>query len=290
AISASGATGTGLSTYVINYVDGSLRVDQATLRIVASDASTTYGGTVSLSGYSVSGLLNGDTVSGVTLGSAGTGAGAAVGNYAISASGATGAGLSNYVVSYVDGSLRVDPATLRIVASDASKTVGSVATLTGYRVSGLLNSDTVTGVALDSAGAGSGAAIGNYAITASGATGAGLSNYAITYVDGLLNVVAGSSDGGGSAVQLPTTTVQAINSSVAAIVSTSDAGSPASTRREKADEAAKELATAAQASGSHTATAASDSILIVDGGIRAPAVACSPGASTASADSCIIRQ
>ncbi|WP_295967762.1 GLUG motif-containing protein [uncultured Xanthomonas sp.] len=289
AVTASGATGAGLSNYVVNYVDGSLRVDPATLRIVANDANKTYGGTVNLSGYSVSGLLNGDTVSGVALGSAGAGAGAAVGNYAITASGATGAGLSNYVVNYVDGSLRVDPATLRIVASDASKTAGSTATLTGYRVSGLLNRDTVSGVALNSAGAGSGAAVGNYAITASGATGAGLSNYTISYVDGLLNVVAGNGDGGG-AVQLPTTTVQAINTSVAAATVTSDAGSTTETSPQKADETARQLAAAAHGGSSGTVTAATDSILIVDGGIRAPAVACSPGASNASADSCIIRQ
>ncbi|MBO9873897.1 MULTISPECIES: MBG domain-containing protein [Xanthomonas] len=290
AITASGATGTGLSNYVVSYVDGSLRVDPATLRIVASDASKTYGSAATLSGYSVSGLLNGDTVSGVTLGSAGAGTGAAVGNYAITASGASGAGLSNYVVSYVDGSLRVDPATLRIVASDASKTVGSTATLTGYRVSGLLNGDTVSGVALDSAGAGSGAAVGNYAITASGASGAGLSNYAITYVDGLLNVVAGSGDGGGNGIQLPTTTVQTINTAVAAATVTSDAGSTTGTSPQKADETARELAAAARTGSSGKVTAATDSILIVDGGIRAPAVACSPGASDASADSCIIRQ
>ncbi|WP_440984978.1 MBG domain-containing protein [Xanthomonas sontii] len=290
AITASGATGAGLSNYVVTYVDGSLRVDPATLRIVANDTNKTYGGTVNLSGYSVSGLLNGDTVSGVALGSAGAGAGAAVGNYAITASGATGAGLSNYVVSYVDGSLRVDPATLRIVASDASKTVGSTATLTGYRVSGLLNRDTVSGVALNSAGAGSGAAVGNYVITASGATGAGLSNYTISYVDGLLNVVAGNGDGGGGAVQLPTTTVQAINTSVAAATVTSDAGSTTETSPQKADETARQLAAAAHGGSSGTVTAATDSILIVDGGIRAPAVACSPGASNASADSCIIRQ
>ncbi|MDY4297221.1 MULTISPECIES: MBG domain-containing protein [unclassified Xanthomonas] len=289
AITASGATGAGLSNYVVTYVDGSLRVDPATLRIVANDANKTYGGTVNLSGYSVSGLLNGDTVSGVALGSAGAGAGAAVGNYAITASGAAGAGLSNYVVNYVDGSLRVDPATLRIVASDASKTAGSTATLTGYRVSGLLNRDTVSGVALNSAGAGSGAAVGNYAITASGATGAGLSNYTISYVDGLLNVVAGNGDGGG-AVQLPTTTVQAINTSVAAATVTSDAGSTTETSPQKADETARQLAAAAHGGSSGTVTAATDSILIVDGGIRAPAVACSPGASNASADSCIIRQ
>jgi len=289
AITASGATGTGLSNYVIDYVDGSLRVDPATLRIVANDASKTYGSSIGLTGYSASGLVNGDTIAGVALGSAGAGAGAAVGRYAIGAADATGAGLSNYVIQYVDGSLTVDPATLRIVASDASKTVGSIANLTDYRVSGLLNGDTVSGVALGSAGANAGAAVGSYAITASGATGTGLSNYAIDYVDGRLNVVAGSGDGGGAGVQLTTTTVQAINSSVAA-AATSDAGSGTSASSQDADDTAKALAAATQAGGSGSATAASDSILIVDGGIRTPAIACSQGSSAAPAETCIIQQ
>ncbi len=94
-----------------------------------------------------------------------------------------------------------------------------------------------------------------YAITASGATGAGLSNYAITYVDGLLNVVPGSGDGGGAGTQLTTTAVQAINTSVA-VATTSDAVGAAPTRQQKADEAAKELAAATQASGGGTVTAA----------------------------------
>ncbi|WP_369943478.1 MBG domain-containing protein [Xanthomonas medicagonis] len=290
AITASGATGTGLSNYVIDYVDGSLRVDPATLRIVANDASKTYGSSIGLTGYSASGLVNGDTIAGVALSSAGAGAGAAVGRYAIGASAATGAGLSNYVIQYVDGSLAVDPATLRIVASDASKTVGSIANLTDYRVSGLLNGDTVSGVALGSAGANAGAAVGSYAITASGATGTGLSNYAIDYVDGRLNVVAGSGDGGGAGVQLTTTTVQAINSSVAVAAASSDAGSGTSANSQDADDTAKALAAAAQAGGNGSATAASDSILIVDGGIRTPAIACSQGSSAAPAETCIIQQ
>ncbi|MDQ7761033.1 GLUG motif-containing protein, partial [Xanthomonas sontii] len=164
--------------YDIGYVvSGGIAITPATLTVTATSGSKTYGSTLNLSGYRVSGLIGSDSVSGVALGSAGAGSGAAVGNYAVTASGATGAGLSNYVVNYVDGSLRVDPATLRIVANDANKTYGGTVTLSGYSVSGLLNGDTVSGVALGSAGAGAGAAVGNYAITASGATGAGLSNY-----------------------------------------------------------------------------------------------------------------
>ncbi|MET0551248.1 MAG: GLUG motif-containing protein, partial [Xanthomonas sp.] len=109
--------------YDIGYVvSGGIAITPAALTVTAFSGSKTYGSAANLSGYSISGLVSDDTVSGVALSSAGAGSGAAVGNYAISASGATGTGLSNYVINYVDGSLRVDPATLRIVASDASKT------------------------------------------------------------------------------------------------------------------------------------------------------------------------
>jgi len=283
AIGASGASGSGLSNYVIRYVDGSLTVDPATLRIVATDANKTYGSSLGLSGYTVSGLLNGDAVSGVDLSSAGSAATASVGTYAIGASGATGAGLSNYVIRYVDGSLRVDPATLRIVATDASKTFGSSINLTGYTVSGLLNGDTVSGVGLSSSGSAASAAVGTYAISASGATGAGLSNYTVSYVDGLLSVLPGGDTGPGTGIQLGNSTVQAINRSVSATVQTGTTGT-------SNDETARELAASAQAAGGSTATAATDSILIVDGGVRVPALACSQGSSVAPAETCIIQQ
>ncbi|MBB4126955.1 filamentous hemagglutinin family protein [Xanthomonas translucens] len=285
AIGASGASGAGLSNYIIRYVDGSLTVDPATLRIVATDASKTYGSSLGLTGYTVSGLLNGDAVSGVTLSSAGSAATASVGKYAIGASGASGVGLSNYIIRYVDGSLTVDPATLRIVASDASKTFGSSVNLTGYSVSGLLNGDAVSGVSLSSSGSAADAAVGNYAISASGATGTGLSNYTVSYVDGLLSVLPGgdTGPGPGPGIQLETSAVQAINSSVSATAQTGTTG-PSN------DETARELAASARAAGGSTATAATDSILIVDGGVRVAALACSQGTSAAPAESCIIQQ
>ena len=206
ALTASGATGAELSNYTISYVGGTLRVVPKALTVTATDAAKTYGDAASLA-YTTSGLVNGDTVSAVTLGSTGAGAAATVGSYAVNASAASGTGLSNYTVSYVGGTLRVMPKALTVTAADAAKTYGQLATLTGYDVDGLINGDTLSGVTLASAGSANGAAAGNYAITASGALGTGLSNYAIHYVDGMLTVrpapvVSATNRGGTAALRL----------------------------------------------------------------------------------------
>ncbi|SFX49705.1 MBG domain-containing protein [Azotobacter vinelandii] len=188
AIAASGAEGTGLSNYDIGYVDGTLTVGKAGLTITASDASKTYGETASLGGYSVSGLVNGDSVGSVDLASTGEAATAMVGRYTTTASNADGTGLSNYDIGYVDGSLTVGKAGLTITASNASKTYGETASLSGYSVSGLVNGDSVGRVDLASAGKTATATVGSYAITAANADGTGLSNYDIGYVDGTLTI------------------------------------------------------------------------------------------------------
>ena len=62
-------TGTGLSNYLITYVDGDLTVNRAALTITANDNTKTYGGTLNFSGneFSDSGLLNSDSITSVTL-------------------------------------------------------------------------------------------------------------------------------------------------------------------------------------------------------------------------------
>jgi hypothetical protein len=52
-------------------------------------------------------LVNGDTVSGVTLTSGGAVASATVGTYLIVPSAAIGSGLTNYTISYANGTLTV---------------------------------------------------------------------------------------------------------------------------------------------------------------------------------------
>ena len=59
---------------------------------------------------------------------------------------------------------------------------------TEFSSAGLLNSDTVTNVALASGGAAATAAVGSYSIVPSGAQGVGLANYLIGYSNGLLSV------------------------------------------------------------------------------------------------------
>ena len=69
----SGAVGTGLGNYTIDYVNGSLTVEPAALTITADSTSKTYGQTVTFAGteFTDSGLVNGDTITGVTQTSTG---------------------------------------------------------------------------------------------------------------------------------------------------------------------------------------------------------------------------
>jgi hypothetical protein len=172
------------------------QIDLAPLTITANDRTKTYGQTVTFAGteFTTSGLLGSDTVTSVTLTSAGAAAGATVAGspYPITPSAAVGTGLSNYDITYVDGSLTVNLAPLTITANSTSKTYGQTVSFTGteFTTSGLLGSDTVTSVTLTSAGTAAGATVASspYPITPSAAVGTGLSNYDITYVDGLLTV------------------------------------------------------------------------------------------------------
>ena len=153
------AVGTGLGNYTISYVNGGLTVGAAALTITAESTSKTYGQTVTLGGtaFTENGLVNGDTIAGVTLSSAGAAATAQVAGspYTIVPGGAVGTGLSNYTISYVNGGLTVGAAALTITAESTSKTYGQTVTFseTGFTESGLVNGDTIAGVTLSSAGA-----------------------------------------------------------------------------------------------------------------------------------------
>ena len=82
-------------------------IDQAALTISAGNAAKAFGELAALDRYTTAGLLAGDSVSAVALTSPGAGAEAAAGNYVIQASNATGEGLNNYAIRYLDGQLAV---------------------------------------------------------------------------------------------------------------------------------------------------------------------------------------
>ena len=92
---------------------GTLTVNAAPLTITANNDSKTYGTlkTFSSTAFTESGLVNGDTITGVTETSTGAPASATVGTYNIVPSAATGTGLGNYTIGYVNGTLTVNPAT-----------------------------------------------------------------------------------------------------------------------------------------------------------------------------------
>ena len=174
----SAAVGTGLSNYSISYANGTLTVNQKALTVTANNRSKTYGDVVTFAGteFTTSGLVNSDTVTSVTLASSGTGSAAAAGTYSIVPSAATGTGLSNYSISYANGTLTVNQKALTITAYDNSKTYGNTLTFAGteFTPAGLVNSDTVTSVTLTSSGAAATGAAGTHSIVASAAAGTGL--------------------------------------------------------------------------------------------------------------------
>jgi hypothetical protein len=186
------------SNYTLSYVEGALSVTQAGLTITARNQSKEYGNVFSFGGteFTSAGLLNGDTINGVSLSSAGTlaTAGVAGSPYVITAANATGSGLGNYTINYVAGSLSVTPAPLSLKALNQSKIYGSTFTFNGteFTATGLKNGESVGLVDLASVGAAAtaNAAGSPYAITIGNARGGTFNpgNYTLSYVEGALSV------------------------------------------------------------------------------------------------------
>ncbi len=100
----------------------SVTVNPATLTITANDTNKAYGQTVSFAGteFTPAGLINGDSVTNVTLDSDGATNTALVNTYAITVTNAMGDGLANYAISYVTGTLTVGKATPVLTAPTAT--------------------------------------------------------------------------------------------------------------------------------------------------------------------------
>jgi len=177
------------ANYTISYVDGQLTVTPAVLSvgsIVANNATKTYGTTYTFAGteFTPIGLVNGDTISGVTLTSAGAINTANVGNYAITPSNPvfSAGSAANYTLTYVDGQLAVTAAPLTVTANIQSKIYGTATdpALT-YVVSGLLFNDTLTGGLNRVVGEN----VGSYAIEQGTMNNA---NYSISYTGNNLSI------------------------------------------------------------------------------------------------------
>ena len=129
--------------------DVSLTVNTKPLTITANDQSKTYGAAFTFAGteFAPVGLTNGDTIATVTLTSAGAAATATVTapgpTYPIAPSAAVfGTGnASNYSISYVDGTLTVNPRPATVAADPKSKTYGDDNPTLTATVTGTVNGD-----------------------------------------------------------------------------------------------------------------------------------------------------
>ncbi|NTV01346.1 MAG: filamentous hemagglutinin N-terminal domain-containing protein [Chlorobiaceae bacterium] len=172
--------GANASYYAISYQNGSLTITPASLTITGATTTGTYSGGALINTYTTTGLLGSDSVTSVS----GLATGTNVGTYNETLSGATGSGLGNYTISYVNGSLQIKPRSLTITGATTTGTYSGGALINTYTTTGLLGSDSVTSVS----GLATGTTVATYTDNLTSATGSGLTNYTISYVNGSLQI------------------------------------------------------------------------------------------------------
>jgi MBG domain (YGX type) len=174
---------------------GTLTVKPAVLEIGADSKTMTYGGKLPVLTVTYTGLVNGNT--GATFAThpntapklSTVAATSQVGQYAITVSGATD---PDYTITYVRGTLTINPARLTITAVSETITVGSALPPLAVTYTGLVDGDTLATFATShhkppklSTTAKAKSPIGTYVITVAAAYDP---DYVITYVYGTLTI------------------------------------------------------------------------------------------------------
>jgi hypothetical protein len=181
-------SGLGASNYSLQYLPGTLTITPAPLIVTANDQTRSYGQTNPVLTVRYSGFVNGEDASRVTgalLGNTIADVESPVGQYPITVSGQSA---PNYNLSYVAGMLTVAPASLLVVAQDATRVYGQTNPLFAATCSGYVNGDTsnVLGGQLTLAtSAQSNSPVGLYPIVPSGIF---ATNYSVIYSNGTLRI------------------------------------------------------------------------------------------------------
>jgi filamentous hemagglutinin family protein len=170
------------ANYALSYVGANLTVTAAPLTVTANAQSRLYGAANPTLSYTSSGLLNGDTLSGLLTTSATTTSN--VGAYAITQGSL--AASANYALTYIGANLTVTAAALTVTANAQSRLYGAANPAFSYTSSGLVNGDTLSGLLATSATTTSN--VGTYAITQGSL--AASANYALSYVGANLTVTS----------------------------------------------------------------------------------------------------
>lgn len=169
------------NNYTINFINGTLTVNKATLSVTASSTSRTYGAANPTLTLSYLGFQNGESTSVLDiLPTVGTAAVVTsnVGTYPISLSGGSD---NNYVFNYTSGTLTINKAPLTATPTNASRTYGAANPTFGVNYIGFVNGENSSVIDIPpvrSTTATVTSNTGTYPITVSGGTD---NNYAFTY-------------------------------------------------------------------------------------------------------------
>jgi hypothetical protein len=190
-VTTSGATGTNAATYTntimgmannynLTFVNGLQIIGKANATVTANSANLTYSGRAqSVSGFTATGLVNGETTAVLSSVIASGATGTNVGTYTNTVLGTD----SNYNLTFANGSLVIGKANATVTANSAKVTyTGLAQSVSGFAAKGLLNGETIsvlTGVTASSA---TGTNAATYTHTVTGAD----SNYNLTLVNGEL--------------------------------------------------------------------------------------------------------
>src|SRR5208283_2814803 len=138
------ASGVSNGNYQVSFTDGTLTVTNALLTVTAGDTNKVYGQTVTFAGteFTVSGLVSTDSVSSASLSSDGAVAGAGVAGspYSIAITNAVGDdGLTNYLITYVPGTLTINKAAATIVVTPYNVTYDGTAHMASGTATGVMS-------------------------------------------------------------------------------------------------------------------------------------------------------
>jgi filamentous hemagglutinin family protein len=172
------------SNYTLSYTGANLSVTAAPLTVAADVQSRLYGAANPALTHVSSGLVNGDTLTGLLATNATTTSN--VGAYGITQG--TLAATSNYTLSYTGANLNVTAAPLTVAADAQSRLYGAANPTLTYVSAGLLNGDALSGSLATLATTTSNAGV--YGITQG--TLAATSNYVLSYTGANLTVTAAS--------------------------------------------------------------------------------------------------
>ncbi len=190
------ATQPGNSNYLPDTEQVTFSVNKAMLTVTATSTMMTYGGSLPVLSYSMTGFVNGDNQGNSTTGAPSITTGATssspVGNYAINAAQGTLAS-TNYTFAFVNGVLAINPAVLTVTANNQTMSEGGNFPTFTYTMTGFVNGDSqgtaTTGQPSITTDAPNNPPVGTYNIIPSLGTLAA-TNYTFAFVNGTLTVNA----------------------------------------------------------------------------------------------------